>query len=76
MLFRSTITFTETSSGCSDTHAVSVDCVTPTITSYLITEPTICDGTNGSISLVFTNITDGSYTINYIDENNSRLSGK
>jgi hypothetical protein len=58
-----------TVSGCTSTEDVDItltDPNTPTL-SAVGTDPTTCGGTNGEIEFTFTNVPDGTYTINYVD---------
>jgi len=52
-----------TSSSASFTNDVILP--TPTITVADSSSPTLCSGSDGTIDLTFTNVTDGTYTINY-----------
>ncbi len=61
---------TITVSGCTSTDNIDVtlsDPTTPTITLNSSSNPTTCSGTDGSITLDFTGVADGSYTLNYVD---------
>ena len=57
-------------SGCTSTDDIDVtlnDPATPTISLGAQTNPTVCGATDGTIPLTFTNVPNGSYTLNYVD---------
>ena len=57
-------------SGCTSTDDIDVtlnDPATPTISLGAQTNPTACGATDGTIPLTFTNVPNGSYTLNYVD---------
>ncbi len=61
---------TITISGCTSTDNIDVtlsDPTTPTITLNSSSNPSTCSGTDGSITLDFTGVADGTYTLNYVD---------
>jgi len=61
---------TVTNNNCTSTEdidAVITDPPLPTLAINSTTNPTTCDGNDGSITLTTSNLPDGSYTINYED---------
>ncbi len=61
---------TVTENGCTSSPITSVDLsdpVLPTVSLVSSSGPTSCAGSDGSISLGFTGVPDGTYTLNYVD---------
>ncbi|MFY0607480.1 MAG: hypothetical protein JXR10_12240, partial [Cyclobacteriaceae bacterium] len=61
---------TVTNNGCTSVANIDVtlsDPVKPTITLGTVVNPSTCNGTDGSISLTFTDVSDGTYTLSYVD---------
>ena len=57
-------------SGCTSTDDIDVTLTapaTPTVSLGAQTNPTVCGATDGTIPLTFTNVPNGSYTLNYVD---------
>ena len=61
---------TVTNNNCTSIEDVDIvisDPPLPTLAIISTTNPTTCDGSDGTISLVTSNLPDGTYTVNYID---------